>query len=77
MFLSIHNINLAIQNFIISRVLANILQNQNQILIMLHSDFFYNLGAMQSVMAEEMRREQMRREYEVEKKGVINSAMLL
>merc|ERR1712226_1035674 len=35
------------------------------------------LRAMQSVMAEEMRREQMRREYEVEKKGVINSAMLL
>lgn len=35
------------------------------------------LRAMQSVMAEEMRREQMRREYEVEKKGVINSAMML
>jgi len=35
------------------------------------------LRAMQSVMAEEMRREQMRREYEVERKGVINSAMLL
>ena len=40
--------------------------------------FFLRIsGAMQSVMAEEMRREQMRREYEVEKKGVINSAMLL
>ena len=74
MFLSIYYINLAIQNLL---GLANILQNQNQIMIMLHSDFFYNLGAMQSVMAEEMRREQMRREYEVEKKGVINSAMLL
>ena len=46
-------------------------------IIMLNSDFFYDLGAMQSVMAEEMRREQMRREYEVEKKGVINSAMML
>ena len=50
---------------------------EHQMIILLHSDFFYNLGAMQSVMAEEMRREQMRREYEVEKKGVINSAMML
>ena len=73
MSLYIYYINLAIQN--LRR--ENILQNQNQIIIILHSDFFYNLGAMQSVMAEEMRREQMRREYEVEKKGVINSAMLL
>ena len=43
----------------------------NQIILL------FILGAMQSVMAEELRREQMRREYEVEKKGVINSAMLL
>ena len=73
MFLSIHNINLAIQNFMISRAITKWKPNHNNASFWL----FYNLGAMQSVMAEEMRREQMRREYEVEKKGVINSAMML
>lgn len=37
--------------------------------------FFYSLGAMQSVMEEEMKREMLRVQYEAGRKDVINNAL--
>jgi hypothetical protein len=43
--------------------------------ILLFKIYFLILGAMMSVMEEEMKREQLRRQYEEGRKYVINSAL--